>query len=195
MISQLSASVADSPLPPPFDDLYLSSLAPGDFPRLVDLYNNTDLSSILLSPPYPYTLADAQWFHDNRAHSPVPGHSGTHEIWVVRSRSHAGLLVGICGTHPGPEHPPGTITLGYFTAPEFRGRGIMPAVLNEVLQKFPGASFQAEAEAGNGSSQKVLQKAGFSRVEGSERLLEWPESKGGGFRNMWKYVKEQPSAE
>ncbi|KAK6535877.1 hypothetical protein TWF281_000127 [Arthrobotrys megalospora] len=175
-------------LPYPFEDYFLSSLTSADFPRLVELYN-ADLAYILLSPPYPYTLEDAKWFHDNRAHNRFPDYPGTQEAWVIRSESHGGILVGICGSHPVPEKEH-HFRLGYFLAPEFRGKGIMPAVVAEVLKKFPGAIFDAEAEVGNMSSQKVLEKCGFQKVENGGFEETWPASKGGGVRQLLKFVRQ-----
>ncbi|EPS36459.1 hypothetical protein H072_10029 [Dactylellina haptotyla CBS 200.50] len=188
--SKNPAVVADIPLAPPFDDYYLSTLTAADFPRLVQLYNDTDLSTILYSAPYPYTIEDAHWFNENKAHTSYPDFPGTHEAWVVRSRSNNGLLVGICGTHPHPENIAKNFSLGYFLAPEFRQKGIMPVVVAEVLKHFPGAKFQAEAEVGNMGSQKVLDKCGFQKVDGWVTELEWPESKGGGVRKLVRFTKD-----
>ncbi|KAK6343851.1 hypothetical protein TWF696_007506 [Orbilia brochopaga] len=184
-----SASVPDIPLPAPFDDYYLCSLTPSDFSRLADLYNNTDLRYITFRPPYPYTQQDAQWFHDNMANAPVAGYPGTHQCWIIRSKSHDGILVGICSTQFRSGLDTDPLTLGYFVAPEFRGKGIMPTVINEVCRQFPGATFDAEVASGNASSCRVLEKCGFTKVEGFEHEMRWPESKGGDLRKMWKFVK------
>ncbi|KAK6357681.1 hypothetical protein TWF718_001989 [Orbilia javanica] len=181
--------IQETTLPSPFDEYFLSSLASSDFPRLVELYNS-DLAFILFSPPYPYTLSDAQWFNDNCAHNRFPSYPGTQEAWVIRSKSHSGILVGICGTHPHPGKSEQHFRLGYFLAPEFRGKGIMPAVVTEVLRKFPGALFEAEAEVGNLGSQKVLEKCGFQYVEDGDSEKSWPVSKGGGTRQFLKFVKQ-----
>ncbi|KAF3284125.1 hypothetical protein TWF970_011346 [Orbilia oligospora] len=162
--------IPETTLPSPFDDYFLSSLRPSDFPRLVELYNS-DLAFILFSPPYPYTLNDAQWFNDNRAHTRFPSYPGTQEAWVIRSKSHDGML-------------------GYFLAPEFRGKGIMSMVVAEVLKKFPGSTFDAEAEVANLGSQKVLEKCGFQHVEGGGFEETWPASKGGGVRQLLKFEKQ-----
>ncbi|KAF3940860.1 hypothetical protein ABW19_dt0207396 [Dactylella cylindrospora] len=191
-------------LPAPCDDYYLSTLTPADFPRLVDLFSNTDLSHILFAPPYPYTIEDGQWFHDHIAIKPLPDFPGTREAWVIRSKSENGLLIGICGAHPPQSevqpsppilhHPEDgenkVFTVGYFLAPEYRGKGIMPFAVREMMKIFPGVTFEAEAEEGNVNSQKVLQRCGFKKVDGWARALEWPESKGGGVRTMWKFVRE-----
>ncbi|KAF3924500.1 hypothetical protein ABW21_db0200172 [Orbilia brochopaga] len=184
-----SGSVPDVPLQAPFDDYYLSSLVPSDFPRLVDLNNDTDLRYITFSPPYPYTLQDAQWFHDNKAHSPVLGFPGTHECWIIRSKSHNGILVGICSTQVRSGRQTDPITLGYFVAPEFRGRGLIPAVIKEVCKRFPGATFDAEIAIDNASSQRVMHKCEFTRLEGFEREQMWPKGKGGDMRKLWKFVR------
>ncbi|EGX45399.1 hypothetical protein AOL_s00170g106 [Orbilia oligospora ATCC 24927] len=181
--------VPETTLPSPFDDYFLSSLRPSDFPRLVELYNS-DLAFILFSPPYPYTLNDAQWFNDNRAHTRFPSYPGTQEAWVIRSKSHDGMLVGICGTHPMPGRSEHHFRLGYFLAPEFRGKGIMSMVVAEVLKKFPGSIFDAEAEVANLGSQKVLEKCGFQHVEGGGFEETWPASKGGGVRQLLKFKKQ-----
>ncbi|KAF3916792.1 hypothetical protein ABW20_dc0108366 [Dactylellina cionopaga] len=182
-------AISDIILSPPFDNYFLSSLNSVDFARLVELYNNTDLSHILLSPPYPYTLEDAQWFNDNRAHNKFTEYPGTREVWVIRSKIDGDILVGMCATHPHPNLLKNHFRLGYFVAPEFRGKGIMPAVVNEVLERFTGAEFEAEAEISNLSSQKVLERSGFRKVKGPEHELEWPESKGGGVRKMEKFLR------
>lgn len=181
--------IPETALPLPFDDYFLSSLKPSDFPRLVELYNS-DLAFILLSPPYPYTFDDAQWFNDNRAHTRFPSYPETQEAWVIRSKPHNGILVGICGTHPVPGQSGHHFKLGYFLAPEFRGKGIMPTVVTEVLKKFPGAIFDAEAEVANLGSQKVLEKCGFQYIEGGNFEETWPVSKGGEVRQILKFVKQ-----
>ncbi|KAK6532065.1 hypothetical protein TWF694_003227 [Orbilia ellipsospora] len=186
--SAKAAALADVPLPTPFDDYYLSTLSPADFPRLLDLYNNTDLAQILFSPPFPYTLEDANWFYENKTRLTYPGYPGAREFWAIRSKSNNSVLVGACGVHPTPEDT--VFRLGYYLAPEFRRKGIMPVVLNNVLKKFPGATVFAEAEVDNAGSQKVLKISGFQQVEGYVGELQWPESKGGGVRKLLKFVKE-----
>ncbi|KAK6508880.1 hypothetical protein TWF481_003647 [Arthrobotrys musiformis] len=181
--------IPETSLPSPFDDYFLSSLSPLDFPRMVELYNS-DLAFILLKPPYPYTLDDARWFHDNQAHNRFQNYPGTQEVWVIRSKSHSGTLVGICGTHPNFEESDNRFRLGYFLAPEFRGKGIMPAVVTEVLKRFPGTIFDAGAEVGNMASRKVLEKCGFQYIEDGEFEETWPASKGGGVRKLVRFVKE-----
>ncbi|KAK6362665.1 hypothetical protein TWF730_000120 [Orbilia blumenaviensis] len=180
--------IPDTVLPPPYDDYYLSSLVPGDLPYLIDIYNNSDLAFILLGPPYPYTQEDAQSFYDSRAHTRFPNYPGAQEVWVIRSKLHDGALIGMCGSHPAQSET--RFSLGYFLVPEFRGKGIMPIVAAEVLKKFPGALFRAEAEAGNIGSQKVLEKCGFRKVEDGEYEVTWPASKGGGVRQIFTFAKK-----
>jgi len=95
-------------------------------------------------------------------------------VWTV-ALADSGLIVGGVGFHSEPDGA-ATVEVGYGIAQEFRGQGIATAALLALLhmaQENGAARAVAGTDPDNIPSQRVLQKAGFSRTEDQDAELRW----------------------
>lgn len=117
--------------------------------------------------PSPYTRADAELF--TRELSPAGWQDGTMYNFAVLLRG-GGPLVGALGVNR--RDVPGTYEVGFWTAEEHRGAGLMTeAVLAAARWTFTALAadrFEWRAEIGNTASRAVALRAGF-RMEGEQR--------------------------
>ncbi|WP_203669594.1 GNAT family N-acetyltransferase [Cellulomonas pakistanensis] len=117
--------------------------------------------------PSPYARADAESYVTGMVADGWA--NGTQLNWAVRDAA-GGTLVGMVGL--GMEGA-GSAELGYWLAPEARGRGVMARAVDLVLDAAFGRLELARvfwrAFVGNGPSRAVAERAGF-RVEGELRL-------------------------
>ncbi|WP_123308502.1 GNAT family N-acetyltransferase [Cellulomonas sp. PhB143] len=119
--------------------------------------------------PSPYTRDDAVGFVENVV---GPGWArGTEHTWALRER---GRLVGMVGLNLDPAVPRVSAEIGYWLAPQARGRGLMGEAATLVVDwALDPEGLDAErlvwrAEVGNWSSRRVAWRLGF-RVEGQVR--------------------------
>ncbi|MEV7102753.1 GNAT family N-acetyltransferase [Streptomyces atroolivaceus] len=117
--------------------------------------------------PSPYTRADAELF--TRKLSPSGWQDDTMYNFAVLLRG-GGPLVGALGVNR--RNLPGTYEVGFWTAKEHRGAGLMTeAVLAAARWAFtalPADRLEWRAEVGNAPSRAVALRAGF-RMEGEQR--------------------------
>jgi RimJ/RimL family protein N-acetyltransferase len=117
--------------------------------------------------PHPYTRDDAaafvelcaQWWQE-----------GVETVWAAH---HGDLLVGVVGLHRITPHPFGGVAeLGYWMAPESRGRGFLVeaarAVIDWSFDDLDLARLQWQAVVGNVPSARSARALGF-RFEGTRR--------------------------
>jgi GNAT superfamily N-acetyltransferase len=92
--------------------------------------------------------------------------------WVV---SHAGRVVGGVGFH-GPPDQVGSVEIGYGVAAEFWGQGVATRAVLAMLavaRENGAVRLVAGTDAANIASQRVLQKAGFTRTEDDDEGTRW----------------------
>ena len=93
--------------------------------------------------------------------------------WALHCRT-TGEFVGYCGLDPCPPGAPMGFELGYRLAPKFWGQGLASeaaeAVVYHISVKLQLAQIFAFVEPANTASVRVLEKAGFRRVEQSVPL-------------------------
>lgn len=95
-----------------------------------------------------------------------------HALWVLQLNDGSGTVVGTLAFKGLDDR--GMVEIGYGMDPKYEGRGLMTEAVSAVIRwaaEQPGVlSIEAETEAGNIASQRVLEKAGFvpSGVMGAE---------------------------
>jgi RimJ/RimL family protein N-acetyltransferase len=159
----------DGPLAGPAG-LLLRPLGEADIPALVAV---TDHPSTLASVSFlevPFTAAQARALLDR--------HAGGRDVWF--GAFDEGRLAGVVGCHQSGEAGD-EIEIGYWLAPEARGRGLArlaaACVRDWVRRVRPGHAITAECRPENQASWRVLTGIGFvptgeaGRREGRERLV------------------------
>lgn len=129
--------------------LKLRPLKAADAPAIARLIGNWNVIRWLTSPPWPYRLADAQWFVAD------DGSSGSFCIEID------GAFAGIVGLT-------NKLDLGYWLGQPFHGQGYMTEAARAVVD----SHFSDHAERlmsgyipGNETSAGVLKKCGFVNTE------------------------------
>lgn len=95
-------------------------------------------------------------------------------VWTV-TLSDGGTVVGGVGFHAEPDQA-ATVEVGYGIAQEFRGQGIATAALVALIQiarENDARAVVAGTDPDNVPSQRVLEKAGFTRTEDQDGELRW----------------------
>ena len=94
--------------------------------------------------------------------------------WQVRVAD-TGLVVGGAGSHGEPDAD-GTVEIGYGVAPEWQGRGVATAAVEQlmVIARAVGARrMVAGTDPANVPSGRVLEKSGFTRVADVDGEFRW----------------------
>lgn len=140
---------------PPFE---LRPWRPDDLPDLVLHANDHSIADNLTNTfPHPYTEEDGLAFLDRfRSDTPV-------RVFAIVVDDHA---VGSIGVFPQDDIFHLNAELGYWLAEPFRGRGIMQAAIEQLLE-YAFSAFHlrrvfARPFGSNLASQRVLEKAGFA---------------------------------
>ncbi|MEP6976744.1 MAG: GNAT family protein [Thermoleophilia bacterium] len=136
----------------------------GDLPALVAACNDETLHHWLPMIPFPYTDKDGRDFIGSQAKRNAEG-AGNVGVFDAAT----GDLLGACGFR-GDEA--GRAEFGYWVASAHRGRGVAPRALRVlarwVAENTAVGRFQLHADVENIASQRVAEKAGFTR-EGVQR--------------------------
>ena len=135
-----------------------------DLAALVDACNDETLHHWLPMIPFPYTDEDGREFI---SHQPERNAEGSGNVGVFDGQT--GELFGGCGFSA---HEAERTEFGYWVAREERGRGIAPRALlllaRWVVENTGAKRLQLHADVENIASQRVAEKAGFTR-EGVQR--------------------------
>ena len=135
-----------------------------DVPALVATCNDPSLTRWLPNMPSPYTEAAGREFIQSQPARNVEG-SGNVGIFDAQT----GELLGGCGFGAKPSE---RFEFGYWVASAHRGRGIAPRALrliaHWVAENTGAGRLQLHADVENIASQRVAEKAGFTR-EGVQR--------------------------
>ncbi|MEI7034905.1 GNAT family N-acetyltransferase [Streptomyces pratensis] len=147
------------------DRLLLRPFGPQDTEQVHTACQDADIQR-WTALPSPYRLADAELFTTRV--SPAGWQDDSAYSFALMRRD-TGALAGALGVH---RRGPGTFEVGYWGAPDHRGRGyVVEAVLGSARWAFTslGADrLEWRAEAGNTASRAVALRAGF-RMEGDQR--------------------------
>lgn len=136
-----------------------------DAPLLASLCNDIDIARMTRRLPHPYTLQDAETFL-----SQVLAPEANEVVFAIEASDPgdgaAFALAGSCGW--GPRRHAGRVEIGYWLGRDFWGRGLMSAVLAELLRRAFAEPELGAAEASvfedNPASMRVLKKQGFERM-------------------------------
>jgi ribosomal-protein-alanine N-acetyltransferase len=135
-----------------------------DLPALVAACNDETLHHWLPMIPFPYTDEDGREFISRQPERNVEG-SGNVGVFDAET----GELLGACGFRADEF---GRTEFGYWIASAQRGRGIAPRALlllvRWVVENTDAKRLQLHADVDNLASQRVAEKAGFTR-EGVQR--------------------------
>ena len=133
------------------DRLMLRPLAETDAPALTDHLGNWEVMKWLSAPPWPYTLADAEWFIAQN----YPEH------WAIEID---GEFCGLISFHP---------DFGYWLAKEHHGKGFMSEAAAIVLDWRFSQSDETVVSGhflGNEASRAILRKFGFEDTYVEDQL-------------------------
>lgn len=170
------------------DDYCLDDLQRHDLYDITAVLSNISVNRNLISPPYPFTLADADQFLKTRGTIEIKDPAGNSRPAVRAIRDRRGRYIGSIGLRPG--NTDNEYEMGYYLSAAYQGRGIMTVALEKVLDSMKGALITVVAAAENPGSAKVLLKNGFKLVPDSLHTIVFPESKGGGERGHYRYQKQ-----
>jgi RimJ/RimL family protein N-acetyltransferase len=135
-----------------------------DLPALVEACNDETLHHWLPMIPYPYSEADGREFIERQ---PERNADGSASMGVFDAET--GALLGSIGFRA--EHFD-RVEFGYWAHVAHRGRGLMPRALRLltrwVVEETGAKRLQLHADVENIASQRVAEKAGFTR-EGVRR--------------------------
>jgi len=137
----------------------LREYADSDLERLVQLANNENVSRYLVYTfPYPYTLADAEWWI---------GTGSKQDGGIARVIEYQGMFVGNIGIRPQGGWREHLGEIGYWVGEDYWGKGIATAALAQLTEYgFNTRHFRklfATALAPNIASMRVLEKCGYQR--------------------------------
>jgi RimJ/RimL family protein N-acetyltransferase len=165
-----------SPPEPPLSDgvVTLRRWTNADAPEIARICSDDELVRWLAALPSPYTADDARaWI----AHGDA-GWRGEHEhtpLAVVNAAT--GAVLGSIGVSWRPDE---TAEVGYWVAPEARGRGVATRatrlVARWVLADHDFERLQLQADPLNVASCRVAEHAGFT-LEGTKRSVRWSRSR------------------
>lgn len=146
--------------------LVLDELRESDAQTMYEYCQDPDFERFL-TIPWPYTLANAQWFITE--HAPVGWAEGSDLIWAIRDRE--GQFLGVIGLRV----KFGQHDVGFWLGRAHRGTGVMPEATNAVIDwAFNTASIDSiswECMVGNEASMSVAKKLGFTFTETSPSTL------------------------
>jgi RimJ/RimL family protein N-acetyltransferase len=134
---------------------------PGDVQAITAACNDRAIAEFLDQIPSPYTEKDARAYIEI---SQVGWRQGTMTNFAIVER---GSAVGSLGVRWHEGLDAGTAEVGYWMAPEVRGRGVCTRAVRLasrwVLEDAGASRLQLRADEKNLASNKVAEKAGFKR--------------------------------
>lgn len=129
-----------------------------DIDSLVENANDPDIAKNLTDGfPYPYTREHGLRFIENASRDrPI-------KVFAIEVN---GKAVGGIGIHPQQDIMKKNAELGYWLGKKYWGKGIVTAAVKEIVKygfdTFPITRIYARPFGTNNSSQRVLEKAGFT---------------------------------
>ena len=143
------------------DGFYLNRIVRSDKAAYLEHFADPEIARNLLTIPFPYTEADADWWLDRCERS-----VGS-PMTDFALRAPSGYLIGSIGVDRDPSANAHRAEIGYWLAQSYRGRGLMP----RVIRTFSDYAFRelrihrlfATPVSSNLASHRALEKAGFHR--------------------------------
>jgi RimJ/RimL family protein N-acetyltransferase len=151
-------STMQPPDPPLGDEaVLLRPWAMSDVAEIVRCCNDPLVPRFIPAIPAPYTAADAEWY--------VSRNDEPDELNLAIADRDGGALLGAIG-FGFKQFDPAIAEIGYWLAPEARGRGAATRALlllsRWVLREQPVARLQLTTDIANTASQAVARRAGFT---------------------------------
>jgi RimJ/RimL family protein N-acetyltransferase len=148
-----------APDPPLADErIALRAWTRDDVPAIVRCCNDPRVPHFIPVIPVPYTESDAEQFIA-RGCDPL-------ELHLAIADADGGAVLGSVGVSI-KSHDPAVAEIGYWLAPEARGRGAATRALSLlsrwVLRELPVARLQLTTDVENTASQRVAERGGFVR--------------------------------
>lgn len=144
--------------------LLLRPLRPDDAAPLFALFNNWNVVRFLSTPPWPYTLGDAEWFVSQVVARSLDLDEDV--LAIARDDTFAGAIgvrlgeAGVLQRDAGPN-------IGYWIGEPFWGQGLMSEALRvfvrHIFQKTETDAIYSGVFTENAASLRVQEKAGFVR--------------------------------
>ena len=139
------------------DQVALRAWAPADAPDIVRCCNDPLVPRFIPLIPQPYTTADAEWY--------IARNDEPEELNLAIVGRDSGAVLGAIG-FAFKSFDPAIAEIGYWLAPEARGRGAATRALvllsRWVLREQPVARLQLITDIANAASQAVARRAGFT---------------------------------
>jgi RimJ/RimL family protein N-acetyltransferase len=131
----------------------------GDVDAITAACQDPEIPRWIAAIPSPYTVEDARWFVTSLAE---PGWaSGEDLVWAITDRE-TDAFFGTVGLHP---RLAGVAEVGFWLAPQARGRGIMTDAVELVCAFGFGVQglqrIEWQAVVGNDASRAVAERTGF----------------------------------
>jgi RimJ/RimL family protein N-acetyltransferase len=144
------------------DEIYIdNSATKDDIPSFIKYLNNPKIYANTLRIPNPYTEKDGEDFIKKIESSS----SDSVQIFAIRLKA-TNELIGACGLYRCQENERRK-TIGYWLGEPYWNRGIMPKVVNKVIEIGKNqwknlVRIEAQVYTWNKASMRVLEKCGFT---------------------------------
>jgi ribosomal-protein-alanine N-acetyltransferase len=150
--------------------LLLRPVTPDDAQAVFDYASNPNVTRFTLFETH-QSIEDSRWFVIDHARSRYACKEP--DPFAITLKAEPDRMIGALGAHWASQ-PNGTFEMGYAIAEPYWGRGLVveaaTAVIRYVFTEYAVERLQARVFVGNDSSERVLQKLGFTR-EGVFRSL------------------------
>ena len=140
------------------DAIALRPWTPDDVPEIVRCCNDELVARFIPVIPVPYTEEDGLAY--------VKRNETPNELNLAITEAGSGAVLGAVGIDV-KEADPAIVEIGYWLAPEARGRGTATRALRLLaawsLRELPIARVQLTTDVDNAASQRVAERGGFVR--------------------------------
>ena len=145
----------------------LTDVLPGDEPDFMQCLESGEVQRTTGRIPHPYLQSDAEWWVNFNITGAAE--RGRTYNFAIRLQTAQQNVIGIIGIN---EINSRVAEIGYWIAPLYWGRGIMPSCISSFTRfikdrrvEYGVDALEAHVFEGNDRSGRALQKAGFSFIE------------------------------